>query len=278
MKTIGHCQVIQMDLDRARRERLNIGVIFTPKNPNQRIYKLIDNIDVFKARYTDKQINQIHFLLEQTKALLDADELPPAGWNAIVSDPMFNRGDSPESILQRNFLRLVVPSRETEEKQPTETSNDAAHRTNEVKNDIKKSLKNKGYERLWSNTPIQVQLERTTQKIDVPIRYKTTQPNLASIFSIWYARVQDMQRNAHRAITEMQLVKQSESQSVCHVFMLRPSLEEQIESYTKDKKRYMQDIENTVDMVYAVLKTNNINLHVYDNNEAITQKIIADAS
>jgi hypothetical protein len=109
------CRMVQMQLDQATGERLNVGVVLKESETGILHMKFLKDLTVVRYLYGNDAADSASFLIDQAEYAIKSGLELPWGWYVELSEPRFAKGRDIKNLLSDLYRRLVTLGRHHED-------------------------------------------------------------------------------------------------------------------------------------------------------------------
>ena len=273
-KAEGVWQIARLCLDRATGEQLNVGVVFTDHKDGGITSRFLSNLSGLRCLYDDDMADDAGFLIDQAEQALTQGVHIPSGWNVSLGDALFVRGETPQTIVDSMFKRMVpLGSRESTAERLD--SDDHAHTTRNVRKTVrellKKHMNSKKAPEFWRAAPVVSAQDGEEVQIDLQIFGAGKKGDYrGSIASAWYKTQYHRSAYLDRAANAVLKAREVYPGASNIMYLLQP---QDIEGFTKAD---MGVIQKEIDGLSWLLKKSNAKLQAFSSERAMAQRILED--
>ncbi|WP_156955244.1 hypothetical protein [Polaromonas glacialis] len=270
----GIWQVARLCLDRATGEQLNVGVVFTDHQGGGITSRFLSNLSGLRCLYNDDMADDAGFLIDQAEQALGQGVRIPSGWNISLGEPLFVRGETPQSIVDSMFKRMV-PLGSRENAAERLDGDDHAHTTRNVRKTVRellsKHMHSKKAPEFWRAAPVVSAQDGGEVQIDLQIFGAGKEGDYrGSIASAWYKTHYHRSAYLDRAANAVLKAREVYPSASNIMYLLQPL---DIEGFTRAD---MGVIQKEIDGLSWLLKKSGAKLHAFSSERAMAQNILED--
>lgn len=273
----GHWSPLRLRLDKVCGDVLNIGVIFRHEGDPQISWRLLSNFSGIRCLYGPDAASNAAFAVDQINSYLRQNGRCPEGWVISSGEEAFASGNSVDEILSRLYTRTVALARHEYSEDERLDSDDHRLSTGRLRRRVRDIIKRKFETRetpeFWRDSPVLLNTnEGKSVALDLQVwsGAGTTSGVMGAITSAWYTSKFHRDAylsNSYRALVEARQISGGSSKAA--MYILRPF------KNPRFNEQQIREIDNEIDTVYWSLAQINVGVHVFDNEEAMTTKVLS---
>lgn len=273
----GHWSPLTLRLDKACGDRLNIGVIFQTEDGKTTRWRLLNNFSGIRCLYGPDAASNAAFAVDQINSYLREHSVCPKDWVISSGEPAYACGNSPEEIVTRLYARTVALARHEESEDERLDSDDHKLSTQRLRRRVRDSIKRRFETRetpdFWRDSPVQLSTnDGKSVALDLQVWSDTGTATgvIGAITSAWYTSKFHRDAylsNSYRALVEARQIAGTSAKAAMYV--LRPF------ANPRFNEQQIREIDNELDTVYWSLSKIDVGVHVFDNEEAMTNMVMS---
>lgn len=273
----GSWRALRMQLDPATGETVNVGVWFQPDGAAP-VWRLLVNVAGLRCLYGADGAANAAFAIDQARTALARDATLPAGWTIALGAPRHARGENAAAVLDTLFQRVVPLGRHELQDEDRLDADDHRLSTGRLRRQVRELIKQRYRSKQtpgwWRDTPVQVATrDGHSAQLDLQVWAEsgTAVGAVASITSAWYTS--KFHRDSYLASGYRALVESRQIDAVrgarAGMYVLRPMNDSR---FTEEQLR---TIDNEIDSLHWTLQRFNIEVHAFDNEQSLTEEVLA---